>query len=120
VPADVVPGIFDRGFLEVVAEREIAQHLEEGVVTGRVANIVEVVVLAAGADAFLNGRGPDIGPLLRAGEHVLELHHACVGEEQRRIVTRNERRGRHDLVATGAEKLKETGADIGQRLHTPL
>jgi hypothetical protein len=52
---DQGPGEIDRLFLEVVAEREIAQHLEEGVVARGVADIVEVVVLAAGADAFLRG-----------------------------------------------------------------
>src|SRR5262249_44921757 len=36
---DVVPRIFDRGFLVVVAEREIAEHLEEGVVARGVADI---------------------------------------------------------------------------------
>ena len=50
---DQFPGVGDRRFLEVVAETEIAQHLEESVVTGGVADIVEIVVLAAGADAFL-------------------------------------------------------------------
>ncbi len=43
----------DRVFLEIVAEGEIPQHLEEGVVARGVADIVEIVVLAAGADAFL-------------------------------------------------------------------
>ena len=50
---DQVPGELDRALLEIVAEREIAEHLEEGVVARGVADIVEVVVLAAGAHAFL-------------------------------------------------------------------
>ena len=54
---DQIPGELDRALLEIVAEREIAEHLEEGVVARRVADIVEVVVLAAGAHAFLRGRG---------------------------------------------------------------
>ena len=53
---DQVPGEFDRERLEIVAEREIAEHLEEGVVARGVADVVEVVVLAAGAHAFLRGR----------------------------------------------------------------
>ena len=48
-----VPGELDRAVLEIIAEREIAEHFEEGVVARGVADIVEVVVLAAGADAFL-------------------------------------------------------------------
>ena len=50
---DQVPGKLDRALLEIVAEGEIAEHLEEGVVARGVADIVEVVVLAAGAHAFL-------------------------------------------------------------------
>ena len=48
-----LPGEQDRALLEIVAEGEIAEHLEEGVVARGVADIVEVVVLAAGAHAFL-------------------------------------------------------------------
>jgi hypothetical protein len=50
------PGVLDRVALEVVAEAEVAEHLEEGVVTRRVADVLEVVVLAAGAHALLRGR----------------------------------------------------------------
>ena len=52
--------------LEIIAEREIAHHLEEGVVPGGVADIVEIVVLAAGAHAFLGRGGAVIGALLDA------------------------------------------------------
>ena len=52
---DEVPGELDGAVLEIVAEREVAEHLEEGVVARGVADIVEVVVLAAGAHAFLRG-----------------------------------------------------------------
>ena len=48
-----VPRELDRAILEIIAEREIPEHFEEGVVARGVADIVEVVVLAAGADAFL-------------------------------------------------------------------
>src|ERR1700761_6271829 len=50
---DQIPSELDRAILEVVAEGKVAEHLEEGEVTRRVADIVEVVVLAAGAHAFL-------------------------------------------------------------------
>jgi hypothetical protein len=50
--------------LEVVAEGEVAEHLEEGVVPGGVADIVEVVVLAAGAHAFLAGGGAHVVAVL--------------------------------------------------------
>ena len=54
---DQVPGELDRLLLEIVAEREVAQHLEEGVMARGVADILEVVVLAAGAHALLRRRG---------------------------------------------------------------
>ncbi len=46
----------DRDVLEIVAEREVAEHLEEGVVARGIADIVEIVVLAAGAHALLRRR----------------------------------------------------------------
>ena len=52
-PGQEVPREGDRLLLEVVAEGEIAQHLEERVMAGRVADVFEVVVLAAGAHAAL-------------------------------------------------------------------
>ena len=48
-----LPSPFNGFFLEVVAEGPVAEHLEEGVVVGVVADVFEVVVLAAGADALL-------------------------------------------------------------------
>ena len=50
---DELPGKADRVALEVVAEREVAEHLEKGVVPCSVPHLFEVVVLAAGADALL-------------------------------------------------------------------
>ena len=48
----------DRLGLEVVAEAEVAEHLEEREVAVGAADVVEVVVLAAGADALLRPRPP--------------------------------------------------------------
>ncbi len=73
---DQLPGESDGVGLEIVAEREIAEHLEERVVARGIADVIEVVVLAAGAHALLRRRGPRIGPALVAGEDVLERHHA--------------------------------------------
>jgi hypothetical protein len=83
-----LPGQRDGLLLEVVAEREVAQHLEEGEVAGRRADDVDV----GGAEALLDGRGPRPRRLLLA-EHVgLELHHARRGEQQRRVVGDEARR----------------------------
>ena len=85
-----IPGVEDGLFLEVIAEGEVAQHLEERVVPGGVADIVEIVVLAAGANAFLHTGGPGVVALFRPGEEILELHHARVGEKQGGIVARHQ------------------------------
>jgi hypothetical protein len=104
---DQVPGKLDGDVLEIVAEREIAEHLEEGVVAGGIADIVEIVVLAAGAHAFLRGDGAAVGPLLKPGEDVLELHHAGIGEHQGRIVARHQRAGSDDLMPVAGKIVEE-------------
>ena len=86
----------------------------------RIADVVQVVVLAPGADAFLGGRGAWGRPLLLAGEDVLELHHAGIGEQQRRVVARHERARGHHFVAVGAEIFEESGADIFEAGHGPI
>ena len=98
--------------LEIVAEGEVAQHLKEGVVAGSVADIIEVVMLAAGADRFLRGGGAGVGPLFLAGEDVLELDHAGVGEHQGRVVARDQGRAFHDGVTVALEIVEEGGADV--------
>ena len=117
VLGDEVPGELDGAVLEVVAEREVAEHLEEGVVARGVADIVEVVVLAAGAHAFLRGRGLRVGALLEAGEDVLELHHAGIGEHQRRVVARHERRRRHHARGRWREVIQELPPDLVDAAH---
>ena len=82
-----------------------------------VADIVEVVVLAAGAHAFLRGGGALIGPLLDAGEDVLELHHAGIGEHQGRVVARHQRRRRHDLVAVLGKEVQKGRPDLVNAAH---
>ena len=114
---DQFPRPVDGVFLEIVAEGEIPQHLEEGQVAGGVADIVQVIVLAPGADAFLRAGGARIGRLGRAGEIVLERHHAGVDEQQGRIVLRHQRRRVHLLVAVGREEVQIGGADLVQAGH---
>ena len=114
---DQVPGELDGQRLEIIAEREVPQHLEEGVVAGGVADIVQVVVLAAGAHALLRGGGAAVGPLFHAGEDVLELHHAGIGEHQGRVVARHQGRRRHNGVAVLGEELEEGGPDLVDAAH---
>ena len=78
------PSPFNGFFLEVVAEGPVAEHLEEGVVVGVVADVFEVVVFASGADALLRVgcAGWAVGCRLAAEKVGHELVHPGVGEEQ--------------------------------------
>ena len=55
-----------------------------------IADIVQVVMLAAGPHAFLRRGRPRIRPLLLPGKHILELHHAGIGEQQAGVVARHQ------------------------------
>ena len=112
-----LPRVGDRLFLEVVAEAEVAQHLEERVVPRRIAHVVEVVVLAARAHAFLRARRTDVVALFDPGEQVLELHHAGVREHQRGIVPRHQGRAVHPGVPVPFVEVEEGRADVVQTGH---
>ena len=122
---DQRPGEVDRGLLEVVAEGEIAQHLEERLMARGVADILKIVVLAAGAHAFLRGHRAGVVPRLHPGEDVLELHHAGIDEQQGRIVLRHQRRRGDHRMPVGGKVVQEraaqiVGAEHDRRRHPPL
>ena len=77
-----------------------------------VAHVLEVVVLAAGPQAPLRRHRAVVRALLEAEEDVLELHHAGVREQERRIVRGDERARGHRLVALRREKIDELLADF--------
>ena len=108
-----LPAPLDRIALEVVAEAPVAQHLEERVVSRRVAHVLQIVVLAARAQARLHGCRTHVGPLVGAQEHVLELHHARVGEHQRWVVDGHQRTGRDHRMPPVLEEVQEGLADVG-------
>ena len=101
-----------RLFLEIVTEGEIPQHFEESMVPRGIADIVQIVVLAAGAHALLAGGGARDRAGLKPGEHVLERHHPGVDEHQGRVVIGHQRCRRHHLVALGTEIVEEGPADF--------
>ena len=110
-----VPPEEDRLLLEVVAEREVPQHLEERVVPRRVAHVFEVVVLAADPQAPLRrGRPLPVGRRLPE-EILLELHHPGVREQQGRIVCGDKRGAGQDLVPVLSEIIEEGGAELRTR-----
>src|SRR5439155_1646598 len=106
-PGDELPGPGDRLLLEVVAEGEVPQHLEEGVMARREADVLEVVVLPSGADALLRRDGALVVAGLTPGKDVLELVHAGIREQQRRIVLWNERGALHSSVSPLLEEAEE-------------
>ena len=106
------PRPVDRLGLEVVPEGPVAEHLEEGVVIGVASDVLEVVVLAAGADALLRVGGAAVRAGALSKEDVLELVHPRVREEERRILVRHDRRTRDDGVAAAfAEEVEERRTD---------
>ena len=111
------PRMRDRLFLEIIPERKIAEHFEEGVMPRGIADIVQIVVLAARAHALLRAGRGGIGARFQTGEDVLERHHPSVDEHQRRIVLRHQRRGGHDAVAAAAEIVEERAANVVGRSH---
>jgi hypothetical protein len=70
-------------------------------------------VLAARPNALLAGRGPAVVALLLPEKGALELHHARVGEQQRGIVRRYQRRRRHLAVPLGDEVIEKETTDLG-------
>ena len=77
------------------------------------ADVLEVVVLAADANALLRRGGARVRPLFLAGEDVLELHHARVREHERRVVGRDERTRSDPLVLALRKEPKERFPNFG-------
>ena len=98
-----LPGPVDRLALEVIAEAEVAQHLEEGHVPRRLAHVLDV----AGADAFLARRGTLEAGFAQSHELALELVHAGRREEHRRIIGNEHVAGAADAALGG--KVLEIG-----------
>ena len=98
--------------LEIVAEGKIAQHLEKGVMPARVADVIEIVVFTARTHALLRRGGARVVAPFEAGKDVLELIHARVGEQQRRVVGWNQRRTANNFVAMRREVIEKLLADF--------
>ena len=109
-----LPRPVDRLALEVVAEAPVAEHLEEGVVAGGPADLLEVVVLARHPQHALVVDRPGVAARLRAGEDLLELDHARVREEERLVAGRHEAGARNDRVSARGEEHEEAPPDVGR------
>ena len=87
---------------------------------GVAADFLEVVVLAADADALLRVRRADVVPLAGAKEDVLELVHPGVGEQQGGVAVGDHRGAGNDAVAVLCKEIKETLADLVSFHHTSI
>ena len=110
--------------LEVVAEAEVAEHLEEHEVALGAADVVEVVVLAARPGALLRADGALVRRHLVADEVRLERHHPGDREHHRRVVRDQACRRHHRVLLLGEvveEGLSELiGADgVAHRASEP-
>ena len=105
--SDQVPGEADGIGFEVIAKGKVAQHLEEGVVTAGVADVLQIIVLAARADTFLRSGGAGVVAVFESEEDFLELVHARVGEQQRRVVRREQRRTADNAMAMSLKEIEK-------------
>ena len=103
-----LPGVLDRAALEVVAERPVAEHLEERAVPRGPADLLDVV----GPDALLHVGDPRMGRRDDAREVRDEGHHACHREHERWIIA-HERRRRDDRVVLLLEVVEVELGDVG-------
>ncbi len=108
---DELPAVGDRQLLEVVPEAEVAEHLEEDEVALGPPDVVEVVVLAAGAHALLRAHRTGERRRLVAHEVRLERHHPGDVEEHRRVVRDEARRGDRCVLAP-CEEVDERLAEL--------
>ena len=101
----------DSQLLEVIAEREVPQHLEERPVPGGLAHFLDV----GGPHALLRAGRPAEGGRLLAEEVRLEGDHPRIDQQQRGILG-DQAGGRYDRVPALPEVGKETAGDLC-RLH---
>ncbi len=112
---DEFPRPLDRFLLKIIAETPVAEHLEKCVVVGVEADVFEIVVFAAGANALLGvGHARRIPRrLLLAQKNRDELVHAGVGEKKIGRV-RQKRRRRDNRVLLLAEEIEKRLPDLGR------
>ena len=105
-----VEGELDGALLEVVADREVAQHLEEGQVPVGHADVLDV----GRAKGLLAGGQPLRRRLLLTSEVGLEGLHSRGREQHRRVIGGGNERGRgHAQVPALLEERQELLPDLG-------
>ncbi len=113
----ILPGIVDGALLEIVAKAPVAQHLKHGVVVGVVSHLLQVVVLAAHAQALLRVGAAAWFGILGAQYDILPLVHACIGKHERGVVLDHQRCRRDDNVSFRLKEFLERVADFISSHH---
>ena len=104
----------DRSLLEVLPEREVAEHLEERQMVGVQADLFDVLR----AEGLLRGRQQRRGRRFQPEEVRHHRLHAGAREERRAVVgARDEGGGRHALVALRLEEREVSLAQLCARPH---
>ena len=118
---DHVPGHGDGFMLEVVTEREVAEHFKKRKMPSIAPDLFKIGVFAASANTLLHRGSPTERRSLLAKEVGLERHHSSDSEKKIRIV-RNEARRGNNRVASGLEERGECSAQLvrGHRVHDVL
>ena len=103
----------DRLLLEVVADREVAEHLEEGEMPEREPDVLDV----RRAERLLTGGQPPAGRLLLTTKVRLERLHARRGEQNRGVIdARNKRSRGHPEMPVPLEERQKPLTNLA-RLH---
>ena len=88
--------------LEIVAEREVAEHFKVRAVARGVADVLDV----AGADALLTGGNAVTRGLFFAGKPRLHGGHACIDQQDGFVVLWNERKTRQTQMSLRFKELQ--------------
>ena len=103
----IFPRPADGLLLKIVAEAPVAQHLKHRVVIGIVTHLLQVVMLAAHAQALLRVSHTATLRLSITQNDILKLVHARIGKHQRRVILYYHRcRGHHQVAALLKKPLK--------------
>jgi hypothetical protein len=102
--------------LEIVAEAEVTQHFEEGMVTCSVTNVFQIVVLTTRPHAALRCGCAGIITLVEPKENVLELVHPGVGKQQSGVIVWNQGAAGNYLMSLTMEKVEKRLTDLSGAL----
>ena len=112
--SEQIPREVNSAFFEVITEGEITIHLEEGTVTGRATDVVDIVR----TNALLNGCSPGPRSRFNTGDVRNEGHHTSDGEQNRRL-RRHQRNGWTNLVSLRCKVVKPTLTNFRSAHSTP-